>query len=171
MAFAPQELLGGDYLESINRQGFLLAHEISSYSFAALAQSALPYLSQSASLLTMTYLGAERTVPAYNVMGIAKASLEANMRYMAQSLGPKGIRVNAISAGPIKTLAASGIKGLKKMLHFNEQSSPLRKNITTEDVGNTAAFLASHWAQGITGEVLHVDAGMHSVAIPETINE
>lgn len=166
VAFAPAELLAGDYLESLNREGFQVAHDISSYSFAALAKAGAPMMAggQSA-LLTLTYLGAERTVPYYNVMGVAKASLEANMRYIASSLGEQGIRANAISAGPIRTLAASGIKGFRKILNHSATATPLRQNVTTEQVGNAAAFLCSDLALGITAEVVHVDAGFHAVAV------
>lgn len=165
IAFAPREALAGDYLDSVTREAFRMAHDISSYSFAALAKAALPMMQgRKAALVTLTYLGAERAMPNYNVMGLAKASLEANVRYMAFSLGPKGIRVNAISAGPIKTLAASGIGGFGKILSYNEKVAPLRRNVTTEEVGNTAAFLTSDLASGITGEVLYVDAGFSSVA-------
>jgi len=164
VAYAPADQLEGNYADVITREGFRIAHDISSYSFAALARAGQKLLEKrQGSLLTMTYLGAERAVPFYNVMGVAKASLEANVRYLAQSLGPKGIRVNAISAGPIRTLAAAGIKNFRKMLAFNESVAPLRKNVTTEEVGNVAAFLSSDLASGITGEVVHVDAGFHAV--------
>ena len=162
VAFAPREALAGDYLESVSREAFRIAHEISSYSFAALAKAALPMMQgRDAALLTLTYLGAERAMPNYNVMGLAKASLEANVRYMAFSLGPKGIRVNAISAGPIKTLAAAGIGSFGKMLSYNEKVAPLRRNVTIDEVGNAAAFLCSSLASGITGEVMYVDAGVN----------
>ena len=165
IAFAPREALSGDYLDSITRDAFRVAHDISSYSFAALAKRGLPLMTgRKAALLTLSYLGAERSMPNYNVMGAAKASLEANMRYMAFSLGPKGIRVNAISAGPIKTLAAAGIGSFGKILAYNEKIAPLRRNVTTEEVGNTAAFLCSDLASGITGEVVYVDAGFNTVA-------
>jgi len=165
IAFAPREALSGDYLDSVTRDAFRMAHDISSYSFAALAKRALPLmLGRQAALLTLTYLGAERAMPNYNVMGPAKASLEANLRYMAFSLGPKGIRVNAISAGPIKTLAAAGIGGFGKILAYNEKVAPLRRNVTTEEVGNAAAFLCSDLASGITGEVVYVDAGFNTIA-------
>lgn len=167
-AFAPADELDGDYLDCVTRDGFKTAHDISSYSFAALAKQARPLLNEGGSLLTMTYQGSERAVPNYNVMGVAKASLEANVRYMAQSLGPKGVRVNAISAGPIRTLAASGIKGFKKMLTENEKVVPLRQNVTIGQVGNTAAFLCSELAGGITGEIVHVDAGFHAVGMADT---
>jgi enoyl-[acyl-carrier protein] reductase I len=165
IAFAPREALSGDYLDSITRDAFRVAHDISSYSFAALAKRGLPLMTgRKAALLTLSYLGAERSMPNYNVMGAAKASLEATMRYMAFSLGPKGIRVNAISAGPIKTLAAAGIGSFGKILAYNEKIAPLRRNVTTEEVGNTAAFLCSDLASGITGEVVYVDAGFNTVA-------
>ncbi len=169
VAFAPADLLAGDYLESLNREGFKIAHDISSYSFAALAKAGAPMMSgRNGALLTLTYLGAEKAVPYYNVMGLAKASLEANVRYMANSLGPQGIRVNSISAGPIRTLAAAGIKSFRKILSYSEQVTPLRQNVTTEQVGNTAAFLCSDLASGITAEVVHVDAGFHAVAFGES---
>ena len=160
IAFAPREALAGDYLESVNREAFRIAHDVSSYSLTALAKGGLAMMTgRPASLITLSYLGAERSIVNYNVMGLAKASLEANVRYLAQSLGQRGIRINGISAGPIKTLAAAGIGGFNKILNFVEQTAPLRRNITIEDVGNTAAFLASDLAAGITGEILHVDAG------------
>jgi len=164
-AFVPKDALDGDYLEKVTRENFRIAHDISSYSFAALAKAAMPLmLGRNGSLLTLSYLGAERTMPNYNVMGVAKASLEANVRYMAQSLGPKGIRVNAVSAGPIKTLAASGIAGFDKMINFNERHAALRRNVTIEEVGNAAAFLCSDLASGITGEITYVDGGMNITA-------
>jgi enoyl-[acyl-carrier protein] reductase I len=167
VAFAPREALSGDYLDSITREAFRTAHDISSYSFAALAKRALPLmLGRKAALLTLTYLGAQRSMPNYNVMGLAKASLEANTRYLAFSLGPKGIRVNAISAGPIKTLAAAGIGSFGKILTYNEKTAPLRRNVTTEEVGNVAAFLCSDLASGVTGEVVYVDAGFNTTAFP-----
>jgi enoyl-[acyl-carrier protein] reductase I len=165
VAYAPADQLEGDYLDAVTREGFKVAHDISSYSFAALAKAGRKLMeNRKGSLLTLTYLGGERAVPFYNVMGLAKASLEANVKYLAQSLGPKGIRVNAISAGPIRTLAAAGIKNFRKMLAFNESIAPLRKNVTTEEVGNVAAFLCSDLASGITGEVVHVDGGFHAIA-------
>jgi len=165
VAFVPKEALAGNYLESVSREYFRIAHDVSSYSFAALAKAALPMMEgRNGSLLTISYLGAERTLPNYNVMGVAKASLEANVRYMAQSLGPKGIRVNAVSAGPIRTLAASGISGFDKILGFNEKHAPLRRNVTIEEVGNAAAFLCSDLASGITGEITYVDGGMNITA-------
>lgn len=165
IAFAPREALSGDYLESVNREAFRIAHDISSYSFAALAKAGMPLMQgRNGSLLTLTYLGAERVMPNYNVMGLAKASLEANVRFMASSLGPKGIRVNAISAGPIKTLAAAGIGNFGKLLSYTEKVAPLRRNVSIMEVGNAAAFLCSELASGITGEVIHVDAGFNTVA-------
>lgn len=168
IAYAPAEQLEGEYADAVNREGFRIAHDISSYSFAALARAGYSMMQgRNGALLTLTYLGAERAFPSYNVMGVAKASLEANMRYLAYSLGPKGIRANAISAGPIRTLAASGVKGLRKMLAYNEKVSPLRHNTTISEVGNTAAFLCSDLASGITGEVVHVDSGFHMVGMGE----
>ena len=165
VAFVPKTALDGDYLEAVTRENFRIAHDISSYSFAALAKAALPMMQgRNGSLLTLSYLGAERTMPNYNVMGLAKASLEANVRYMAQSLGPKGIRVNAVSAGPIKTLAASGIADFDKMIGFNEKHAALRRNVTIDEVGNACAFLCSDLASGITGEITYVDGGMNITA-------
>ncbi len=165
VAYAPAEQLEGDYLSVVTREGFRIAHDISSYSFAALAKAGQTMMEgRNGALLTLTYLGGERAVPFYNVMGVAKASLDANVRYLAQSLGPKGIRVNAVSAGPIRTLAAAGIKNFRKMLNFNETVAPLRKNVSIEEVGNTAAFLCSDLASGITGEIVHVDGGFHAIA-------
>jgi enoyl-[acyl-carrier protein] reductase I len=163
IAFAPREAIEGDFLEGISREAFRAAHDISSYSFAALAKAALPMLRRNASLLTLTYLGAERALPNYNTMGLAKASLEAMVRYMAAGLGPRGMRVNAISAGPIKTLAAAGIGSFSKIFKFVEQHSPLRRNVTIDEVGNVAAFLLSDLAAAVTAEVLHVDAGFSQV--------
>ncbi|MBF0264064.1 MAG: enoyl-ACP reductase [Gammaproteobacteria bacterium] len=166
VAFAPKHELAGEFLDSVTREGFNTAHEISSYSFAALAKAGRNMMEgQNGALLTLSYLGAERSMPNYNVMGLAKASLEANVRYMAESLGPDGIRVNSISAGPIKTLAAAGIGDFKKMLDHVEKSAPLRRNITIQDVGNTAAFLCSDLASGITGENIYVDSGYHNVGM------
>jgi enoyl-[acyl-carrier protein] reductase I len=160
VAFAPRNELEGDYLDSVTREGFRTAHEISSYSFAALAKAGRNMMEgRNGALLTLSYLGAERAMPNYNVMGLAKASLEANVRYMAQSLGPDGIRVNAVSAGPIKTLAAAGISNFRKMLDEVEKTAPLRRNVTIEQVGNASAFLCSDLAAGITGEVTYVDSG------------
>jgi enoyl-[acyl-carrier protein] reductase I len=163
LAFAPREAIAGDFLEGISREAFRQAHDISSYSFPALAKAAKPMLSRNASLLTLSYLGAMRVLPNYNTMGLAKASLEAAVRYMASSLGPQGIRVNGISAGPIKTLAAAGIGNFGKIFKFVEEQAPLRRNVTTEDVGNAAAFLLSDLAAAITGEILYVDAGFSHV--------
>lgn len=167
IAYAPGECLDGDYLSSVTREGFKIAHDVSSYSFSAVAAAALPMMNDGGSFLTMTYAGSERVVTNYNVMGLAKASLEANVRYMAASLGPKNIRVNAVSAGPIRTLAASGIKDFRKMLNFDAKVNPLQRNTTQEDVGNTAAFLCSDLASGITGEIIHVDCGNHAVTVPD----
>jgi len=162
VGFAPRELLEGNYVDVTTREGFLLAHEISSYSFNALARGGRELMQgRNGSLVTMTYLGAVRTIKNYNVMGVAKASLEANMRYMAEALGPEGTRVNAVSAGPIRTLAASGISDFRSMLAEAEAKTPLRKNVTIEQVGNAAAFLCSDLASGITGDVLYVDSGYH----------
>jgi enoyl-[acyl-carrier protein] reductase I len=164
IAFAPREAIEGDFLAGITRAAFAMAHDISAYSFAALAKGALPMMKgRPASLVTLTYLGAERVVPNYNTMGLAKASLEASVRYMAASLGPQGIRVNGISAGPIKTLAAAGIGGFGKILKFVEQNAPLRRNVSTEEVGNVASFLLSDLASAVTGEILHVDSGFSHV--------
>ncbi|MGH8658996.1 MAG: enoyl-ACP reductase FabI [Gammaproteobacteria bacterium] len=166
IAFAPRELLEGDYLDAVTREGFATAHEISSYSFAALANAARPLMrGRQGVLLTLTYIGAMRAMPNYNVMGLAKASLEANVRYLAHSLGPEGIRVNAISAGPIRTLAASGIAGLRGFLDHVEKTAPLRRNVSIEDVGNVAAFLCSDLAAAITGEITYVDAGFNIVGM------
>lgn len=166
IAYAPHQELSGDYIENTTRQGFITAHEISCYSFSALAKAARVLLAQSnGAMLTLSYLGAERYIPNYNVMGLAKASLEANVRYLAACLGPQGIRVNAISAGPIKTLAAAGIEGFRGMLQHTEQTAPLRRNITLEDIGNVGAFLCSKLSSGITGEIIHVDAGYNLVGM------
>jgi len=167
VAFAPRTELEGDYLENVSRDGFRVAHEISSYSFSALAKAGCRMMEgRDGALLTLSYLGAERAMPNYNVMGLAKASLEANVRYMAQSLGPDGIRVNAISAGPIKTLAAAGISNFRKMLDLKERTAPLRRNVTIEEVGNEEAFLCTDLASGITGEVTYVDAGYNTTGMP-----
>ena len=164
IGFAPREAIAGDFLEGLSREAFAIAHDISAYSFPALVKEALPMLEgRNSSVLTLTYLGAEKAVPNYNTMGVAKAALEASVRYLAASLGPKGIRANGISAGPIKTLAASGIKDFGKILRFVEQNAPLRRNVTIEDVGNVAAFMMSDLAAGITGEITHVDAGFNCV--------
>jgi enoyl-[acyl-carrier protein] reductase I len=168
VAFAPRDALEGSYLDSVTRENFRIAHDVSSYSFAALAKGGRQLMAgRKGALLTLTYLGAERVIPNYNVMGVAKASLEANVRYLAASLGPEGIRVNAVSAGAIRTLAASGIANFREMLAKGEQAAPLKKNITIEEVGNAAAFLCSDLASGITGEILHVDAGYNIVGLSE----
>jgi len=166
IAFAPREALAGDFLDTLSREAFRTSQDISSYSFPALAKAARPLLEgRAASLVTLSYLGAVRTMPNYNVMGLAKASLEAAVRYMAVSLGPKGIRVNAVSAGPIKTLAAAGIGSFSKLLSYNERHAPLRRNVTIEEVGNACAFLLSDLASGITGEVMYVDGGFNTTAL------
>jgi enoyl-[acyl-carrier protein] reductase I len=164
IGYAPREAIAGEFLEGLSREAFRIAHEVSAYSFPALAKAALPMMQgRRGALVTLTYLGAERVVPHYNTMGLAKASLEASVRYLAADLGPRGIRVNGISAGPIKTLAASGISGFGKILKFVEAHAPLRRNVTTEDVGNAAAFLLSELAAGVTGEVMYVDGGFRNV--------
>lgn len=166
VAFAPREALTGGFTEATSRDSFRIAHDISSYSLTALARGAAPLMAgRSGAIVTLTYLGAVRSVPAYNVMGLAKASLEANVRFLAADLGPAGIRVNGISAGPIKTLAAAGIPGFRKMLGRVADVAPLRRNVTLEDVGNSAAFLCSDLAAGITGEILYVDAGFSTVGM------
>lgn len=160
IGFAPREALEGDFLDGMTRENYRIAHDISAYSFPALTKAALPLLQgRNGSVLTLTYLGAEKAIPNYNMMGLAKASLEASVRYLARSLGPKGLRANGISAGPIKTLAASGIRDFSNMLKYVESQSPLRRNVTIEDVGNAASFLLSDLAAGVTGEILHVDCG------------
>jgi len=165
IAFAPREALAGDFLNGLSREAFAIAHDVSSYSFAALAKGARPLMQgRNGALATLTYLGALRAMPNYNVMGLAKASLEANVRYLATCLGPEGIRVNGISAGPIKTLAAAGIGGFSKIQRFVETNAPLRRNVTAEEVGNVAAFLLSDLASGITGEITYVDNGFSIVA-------
>ena len=165
IAFAPREALAGNFLDSLTRSAFATAHDISSYSFAALAKGARPLLQgRNGALVTLTYLGAVRALTNYNVMGLAKASLEANVRYLAAALGPEQIRVNGISAGPIKTLAAAGIGGFSRILNFVEKSAPLRRNVTIDEVGNVAAFLLSDLASGITGEITYVDCGFSTVA-------
>jgi len=167
VGYAPGHELEGNYVDVTTREGFRIAHDISSYSFGALAQAAKPMLTgRGGSLLTLTYQGSERVVPNYNVMGLAKASLEANVRYLSASMGPDGIRVNGISAGPIRTLAASGIKDFRKMLAYNEAATPLRRNVTIDEVGNAAAFLCSDLASGISGEILYVDGGFNTVSMP-----
>jgi enoyl-[acyl-carrier protein] reductase I len=163
IGFAPREAIAGDFLDGLSREGFKVAHDISSYSFPALAKAALPMLRENSALLTLTYMGSERAAPNYNTMGLAKASLEASVRYLAESLGKRGVRVNGISAGPIKTLAASGIKDFGKLLGFVAKHAPLRRNITIEDVGNAAAFMLSDLASGITGEITYVDGGFSNV--------
>jgi len=157
--------LAGDFLDGMTRSAFATAHDVSSYSFAALAKGARPLMQgRSGSLVTLTYLGSTRALQNYNVMGLAKASLEANVRYLASALGPEGIRVNALSAGPIKTLAAAGIGGFSKILHFVEKTAPLRRNVTIDEVGNVAAFYFSDLSSAITGEVTYVDCGFSTVA-------
>jgi enoyl-[acyl-carrier protein] reductase I len=166
IGFAPREAIAGELLDGLSREAFRIAHDISAYSFPALAKAALPMMEgRRASLLTLTYLGAERQIPHYNTMGLAKASLEASVRYLAANLGPRGIRVNGISAGPIKTLAAAGIAGFSKILKHVETFAPLRRNVTIEDVGNAAAFLLSDLAAGITAEILYVDGGFNVVSV------
>ncbi len=166
VAFAPREALTGGFVEATTRANFAAAHDVSSYSLTALARAGLPLMEgRAGAIVTMSYLGAVRSIPSYNVMGLAKASLEANVRFLAADLGPKGIRVNAISAGPIKTLAAAGIPGFRKMLHHVEQAAPLKRNVTIENVGNAAAFLCSDLAAGITGETLYVDSGYSHVGM------
>jgi enoyl-[acyl-carrier protein] reductase I len=164
IGFAPREAIAGEFLDGLSREAFRIAHDISAYSFPALAKAALPLMKDRPSaMITLTYLGAERVVKNYNTMGLAKASLEASVRYLASNLGPMGIRVNGISAGPIKTLAASGIKDFNSILRYVEANTPLRRNVTTEDVGNVAAFLLSELANGVTGEITHVDAGFSTI--------
>jgi len=168
VGFAPRDQLVGDYLDAVTREGFQIAHDISSYSFAALAKAGRHMMDgRNGALLTLSYMGSERAMPSYNVMGLAKASLEANTRYMAQSLGPEGHRVNAISAGPIKTLASAGIADMRKMLEHVKDTAPLRRTVTIEDVGNAAAFLCSDLAAGITGEITYVDAGYNILGMAE----
>jgi len=164
IGFAPREAIAGDFLDGMSREGFRVAHDISAYSFPALAKAAVPMMQdRRGALLTLTYLGAERVVPNYNTMGLAKASLEASVRYLAAALGPRSIRVNAISAGPIRTLASAGIKDFGKILDLVERNAPLRRNVSIDDVGNVAAFLLSELAAGITGEITYVDAGFNRV--------
>ena len=163
IGFAPREAIAGDFLDGLTRENFRIAHDISAYSFPAMAKAALPMLAPGSALLTLSYLGAMRALPNYNTMGLAKASLEASVRYLAESLGKHGVRVNGISAGPIKTLAASGIKDFGKILNFVKENAPLRRNVTTEDVGNASAFLLSSLAAGITGEITYVDGGFSQV--------
>jgi enoyl-[acyl-carrier protein] reductase I len=169
IAFAPREALDGEFLDGFTREAFRIAHDVSAYSFPAMAKAALPYLNANASLLTLSYLGAVRTMPHYNVMGMAKASLEAGVRYLAMDMGRRGgYRVNGISAGPIKTLAASGIGDFNKLLAYNEKNAPLKRNVTIEEVGNAAAFLCSDLASGITGEITYVDGGFNTTALGTT---
>ena len=166
VAFAPGEALKGSFVENTSREAFRIAHDVSSYSFTALARGAAPLMAgRQGALLTLSYLGAVKSIPSYNVMGLAKASLEANVRFMAADLGPRGIRVNGISAGPVKTLAAAGITGFRKMLNRVAEVAPMRRNVTQEDVGNAAAFLCSDLAAGITGEILYVDSGFSTVGM------
>lgn len=166
IAYAPREALDGEFLDGYSREAFRIAHDISAYSFPAMAKAALPLMEgRNAALLTLSYLGAVRTMPHYNVMGMAKASLEASVRYLAMQLGRKGIRVNGISAGPIKTLAAAGIADFGKLLSYNEKHAPLKRNVTIEEVGNAAAFLCSDLASGITGEISYVDGGFNTTAL------
>jgi enoyl-[acyl-carrier protein] reductase I len=167
IAFAPRESISGDFLEGFSKEGFRVAHEISAYSFPAMAKAAAPRLRAGGALLTLTYLGSQRVVPNYNTMGLAKASLEASVRFLAQSLGAKGVRVNGISAGPIKTLAASGIKDFGKLLAEFAATTPIRRGITIDDVGNTAAFLLSDLASGISAEIVYVDGGFSHIGIAE----
>jgi enoyl-[acyl-carrier protein] reductase I len=164
IGFAPREAIAGDFLDGLSRENFRIAHDISAYSFPAMAKAALPYLSDKAALLTLTYLGSLRTIPNYNTMGLAKASLEASVRYLAESLGHKGIRVNGISAGPIKTLAASGIKDFGKLLGTMANVAPLRRNVSIDDVGNVAAFMLSDLSAGVTAEITYVDGGFSQTA-------
>lgn len=172
VAYAPADQISGDFVEHVTRDGFRIAHDISAYSLIGLTKAAQPLMQNTqGAILTLSYYGAEKAVPNYNVMGVAKASLEAAVRYLAASLGPKGTRVNAISAGPIKTLAAAGIKDFRKIQSAYAQVTPLRRNVTTEEVGHTAAFLCSDMASGITGEVVHVDAGYHMVAMSDLAAE
>ena len=167
VGFAPRDQLAGGFTESITREGYAISHDISAYSLAALAKAAVPMMeNRDAAILTLTYDAATKVVPNYNVMGLAKASLEANVRFLAADLGPRGIRVNGISAGPIKTLAAAGISGFRKMLHHVEEVAPIRRNVTVEDVGNAAAFLCSDLASGVTGETTYVDAGYNIMGMP-----
>jgi enoyl-[acyl-carrier protein] reductase I len=166
VAFAPREALAGGFTDSTSREAFAIAHDVSSYSLTALSRAATPLMQgRAGSILTLSYLGAVRAIPSYNVMGLAKASLEANVRFLAADLGPKGIRVNGISAGPIKTLAAAGIGGFRKMLSRVAEIAPIRRNVTREDVGNAAAFLCSDLAAGVTGEILYVDGGFSTVGM------
>ncbi len=164
IGFAPREAIAGDFLDGLSRESFRIAHDISAYSFPAMAKACMHMLSPKAALLTMTYLGANRTIPHYNTMGLAKASLEASVRYLAENLGPRGVRVNAISAGPIKTLAASGIKDFGKLLAMGAAAAPMRRNVTIDEVGNVAAFMLSDLASGMTAEITYVDGGFNATA-------
>lgn len=167
VAYAPADQLQGEFCDVVNREGFRMAHDISAYSFAALAKAAAPMMAgRQGSMVTLTYIGSQRCLENYNVMGVAKASLEATMRYLASSLGPRGIRVNGVSAGPIKTLAASGVKDLRKMLQWYAKIAPMRENVTIEQVGNVAAFLCSDLAMGVTGDIVYVDSGFHMMGMP-----
>jgi len=166
IGYAPADQLEGNFVDVTTREGFRIAHDISSYSFTALAKAAKPMLNDGSAILTLSYLGAVQTLPNYNVMGLAKASLEANTRFLAASMGKDNIRVNAISAGPIKTLAASGVKNFRRMLTQHSARAPLGRTVTTEEVGNAAAFLCSDYASGITGEITYVDAGFNTAAMP-----
>ena len=166
IAFAPREAIAGDFLEGLSREAFRVAHDVSAYSFAALAKAALPMMQgRNAALLTLSYLGAVRSLPSYNVMGLAKASLEANVRFLAADLGPQGVRVNGISAGPIKTLSGAGVGGFRRMLNYVAKVAPLRRNVSLEDVGNAATFLCSDMAAGVTGEIMYVDSGFSTVGM------
>ncbi|HJP03778.1 MAG: enoyl-ACP reductase [Gammaproteobacteria bacterium] len=171
VGFAPKELLAGRYVDSVTREGYQIAHDISAYSFAALARESLPMLRSGGALLTMTYLGAERSIPNYNVMGPAKASLEANVRFLANDLGIDNIRVNGVSAGPIRTIAASGVGNFRKLMQHAAAGNPMKRNVTLADVGNASAFLCSDLAAGITGEILHVDCGYSTVGMTFAIDE
>ncbi|MEI6599295.1 MAG: enoyl-ACP reductase FabI [Comamonadaceae bacterium] len=165
IGYAPREAIAGNFLDGLSRENFRIAHDISAYSFPAMAKAALPYLNDKASLLTLTYLGGVRVVPSYNTMGLAKASLESSVRYLADAVGPQGIRVNGLSAGAIKTLAASGIKDFGRLLSISANASPLRRNVTIEEVGNVAAFLLSDLASGMTGQISYVDCGVSQTAV------
>ncbi|URJ29971.1 SDR family oxidoreductase [Blochmannia endosymbiont of Camponotus sp.] len=171
IAFAPTEQLQGDYVNTVTREGFTLSHAIGSYSFVGMAKACRSMLNNKASLVTLTYLGSIRAIPHYNVMGLVKASLEANTRYMAYSMGPEGIRVNAISCGPVRTLASSGIKNFKKMLSSCQRQSPIRRNISIEEIGNVAAFLCSNLSSGITGEIIYVDGGFNIISTIDDTND
>ncbi|AMA65087.1 Enoyl-[acyl-carrier-protein] reductase [NADH] FabI [Candidatus Arsenophonus lipoptenae] len=168
IAYAPATQLNGDYVNTVTRQGFQIAHDISSFSLVALAKACRNMLNPNSSIVTLTYLGSERAIPNYNIMGLAKASLEANVRYMANSMGPQGIRVNGISAGPIRTLAASGIKNFRNMLEYYKLVTPIKYTVTTENIGNWAAFLCSDLSTGVTGEIIHVDSGFNIIGITGT---